>query len=100
MPVPTLAVGAAQIIAPLSTMLFSTVYESEKASCGTRWSILGTTMSKSRQHNTYETKLLILKAPPNATKTLRRALWVMMKSGGRRPGRSKTGLLLRANNLL
>jgi hypothetical protein len=71
MPVPTLGVGAAQIIAPLSTMLFSTTYESEKASCGTRRSIPGTTRLKSKQHNTYETKLLILKAHPSATKTLR-----------------------------
>jgi hypothetical protein len=51
--------------------------------------IRGATIFKARRPNTYETKLLILKAPPGATTTLRLALWVMRKRGGRRLGRGK-----------
>jgi hypothetical protein len=53
--------------------------------------IRGVTIFKVRRPNTYETKLLTLKAPPGATTTLRLALWVMMKRDGKRPGRSNCG---------
>jgi hypothetical protein len=46
-------------------------------------------MSKAGRTNTYEKRKLVLKIPPGATTTLRRALWVMMKSDGRRLGRDK-----------
>jgi hypothetical protein len=49
----------------------------------------GPTMSKARRSNTYETRTLVLKIHPGATTTLRRASWVMMKSGGRKLGYGK-----------
>ncbi|MCA1740495.1 MAG: hypothetical protein LC740_17235, partial [Actinobacteria bacterium] len=54
-----------------------TTSEREKTTCETRWPIPGTTRLKSRQHNTYETKLLILTALPGATTTSRRMVRIM-----------------------
>src|SRR3954447_7793103 len=58
----------------------------EKDICATRMNTPGSTISKARELNTYETRPLILRALPGATTTLRLALWVRMKRDGRRLG--------------
>src|SRR5918993_986353 len=53
---------------------------------GTRTNTPGTTMSRARQTNTYETRKLVPRIRPGSTMMLRRGLWATMKRDGRRLG--------------